>query len=65
MDASGILDEVDLTRTFNKDGEGKNPLRQPLYIILNLAIGETSGGDPSKTEFPARYEVDYVRIYQK
>ena len=60
-----LLNEVDLTRTFNKDAEGKNPLRQPHYIILNLAIGGTSGGDPSKTEFPARYEVDYVRIYQK
>ncbi len=60
-----LLNEVDLTRTFNKDTEGKNPLRQPHYIILNLAIGGTSGGDPSKTEFPARYEIDYVRIYQK
>ena len=34
-------------------------------IILNLAIGGTNGGDPSKTKFPARFEVDYVRIYQK
>jgi len=25
----------------------------------------TNGGDPSKTEFPARFEVDYVRVYQK
>lgn len=60
-----LLNEVDLTKTFNKDSEGKNPLRQPHYIILNLAVGGTSGGDPSQTEFPAMYEVDYVRIYQK
>jgi hypothetical protein len=33
--------------------------------LLNLAIGGTQGGDPSQTEFPARFEVDYVRIYQK
>ncbi len=60
-----LLNDVDLTRTFNEDRERKNPLRQPHYIILNLAIGGTSGGDPSKTEFPARFEVDYVRVYQR
>jgi len=31
---------------------------------LNLAIGGTAGGDPSATAFPARFEVDYVRVYQ-
>ena len=60
-----LLNTVDLKETFNKDTEGKNPFRQPHYIILNLAIGGTVGGDPSKTEFPAKFEVDYVRIYQK
>jgi beta-glucanase (GH16 family) len=60
-----LLNTIDLKETFNKDKEGKNPFHQPHYIILNLAIGGTSGGDPSKTKFPARFEVDYVRIYQK
>ena len=32
---------------------------------LSLAIGGTNGGDPSETEFPSRYEIDYVRVYQK
>gem|GEM_PF-4327654 len=32
--------------------------------MLNLAIGDTSGGDPPKTEFPAKFEVDWVRVYQ-
>jgi hypothetical protein len=32
---------------------------------LNLAISGQNGGDPSKTAFPARFEVDYVRVYQK
>jgi beta-glucanase (GH16 family) len=59
-----LLNDVDLAKTFNADAEGKNPLRQPHYVILNLAIGST-GGDPSETSFPARFEVDYVRIYQK
>jgi beta-glucanase (GH16 family) len=60
-----LMNEIDVTKTINKDREGKNPFRQPHYIILNLAIGGTNGGDPSKMEFPARFEVDYVRIYQK
>jgi beta-glucanase (GH16 family) len=36
-----------------------------MYILLNLAIGGTAGGDPSATTFPIRYEVDYVRVYQR
>lgn len=60
-----LLNEVDLSKTINEDKEGKNPFHQPHYIILNLAIGGNSGGDPSNTKFPAKFEVDYVRIYQK
>jgi beta-glucanase (GH16 family) len=60
-----LLNSTDLKDTVNEDQEAKNPFHQPHYIILNLALGGTSGGDPSATEFPARFEVDYVRIYQK
>lgn len=60
-----LLNTTDLKDTFNKNPEGKNPFHQPHYILLNLAIGGANGGDPSKTDFPARFEVDYVRIYQK
>jgi beta-glucanase (GH16 family) len=60
-----LLNDVDVTKTFNHDAEGRNPFRAPHYIILNLAIGGGSGGDPTTTSFPARFEVDYVRIYQK
>ncbi len=60
-----LLNTVDLTRTFNKDSEAKNPFRQPHYIILNLAIGGTRGGDPSSTDFPAKFEIDYVRVYKR
>lgn len=63
-----LLDGVQLNRLdLNQlsDGlEGKNPFRQPHYILLNLAIG-SNGGDPSLTEFPSRYLIDYVRVYQK
>ena len=51
-----------LNQTINADGS--NPFLQAQYILLNLALG-ANGGDPSKTVFPLKYEVDYVRIYQK
>jgi beta-glucanase (GH16 family) len=59
-----VLNTTDLRQTFNGDAERRNPLRQPHHIILNLAIGGQQGGDPSRTAFPARFEVDWVRVYQ-
>jgi len=60
-----LLNEVDLSKTINNDRQKTNPFHEPHYILLTLAIGGTNGGDPSKTEFPSRFEVDYVRVYQK
>ncbi len=40
-----------------------NPFRQPIFMIANLAIGGSNGGDPSGTTFPLRYYVDYIRVY--
>jgi beta-glucanase (GH16 family) len=57
------LNEVDINEATGADGF--NPFRQPHYLLLNLAIGGTQGGDPSKTEFPSRYKIDYVRVYQR
>jgi len=59
------LNDIDLEGTANQDGSGVNPLRQPHYMIVNLAIGGTQGGDPSATTFPVKYEIDYVRVYQR
>jgi len=56
-----LLNTTLLRETINPDGF--NPFLQPHYILLNLAIG-ANGGDPSKTRFPMKYEVDYVRVYQ-
>jgi hypothetical protein len=49
----------------NKDGSAFNPFKQPHYMLLNLALGGDNGGDPADTIFPKRFEVDYVRVYQK
>jgi beta-glucanase (GH16 family) len=59
-----LLNDVDLGRTINQDGTNQNPFRQPHYFIVNLAIGG-QGGDPSATQFPAVYEVDFIRVYQR
>ena len=62
------LDDV-LMNTSNladmSNPNGTSPFRQPDYMILNLAIGGQNGGDPANTTFPARFEVDYVRVFQK
>ena len=61
-----LLNTIDVTKTINPAGrEPKNPFHQPHYMLLNLAIGGTNGGDPSSTDFPTRFEIDYVRVYQK
>lgn len=60
-----LLNATELANTVNEGADKRNPFRQPHYILLNLAIGGTNGGDPSGTQFPARLEVDYVRVYQK
>jgi len=58
-----VLNDSDLNEAANPDGT--NGFRQKHAIILNLAIGGTAGGDPSPTEFPARMEIDWVRVWQK
>ncbi len=60
-----LLNRVELKDLVNRDGNTVNPFMQPHYILLNLAIGGDNGGDPSQTKFPCRFEIDYVRVYQK
>lgn len=60
-----LLNKVSLDKLTNKDGSGFNPFKQPHYMLLNLAVGGDNGGDPSKTSFPKKFEVDYVRVYQQ
>ena len=40
---------------------------RPQYLILNLAVGGSWGGQRGVDDaiFPARFEIDYVRVYQR
>jgi len=58
-----LMNHLDLATADNADGG--NPFHRPVYFILNQAIGGNCGGDPSPTKFPVRFEVDWVRVYQR
>jgi len=58
-----LMNTANLADMLNPNG--MSPFMQPAYMILNLAIGGQNGGDPTNTTFPARYEIDYVRVFQK
>jgi beta-glucanase (GH16 family) len=46
--------------------EVSHRLHDPFYTILSLAVGGDWPGDPDQTtKFPASFEIDYLRIYQK
>ncbi|MEI9937647.1 MAG: glycoside hydrolase family 16 protein [Pseudomonadota bacterium] len=57
------LNSTSLASMLNSDG--KSPFKQKAYLLMNLAIGGQNGGDPSQTSFPKRYEIDYLRVFQK
>ena len=65
-----LLNEIDLSKTRNQglDGNTENPFANNVvgfkhYLLLNLAIG-SNGGEPDDSQFPLRYFIDYVRVYQ-
>ncbi|MER0438075.1 glycoside hydrolase family 16 protein [Emticicia sp. W12TSBA100-4] len=58
-----LLNTTSLSETINPDG--KNPFLQPHFLLLNLAIGGQNGGEPKPATKQIKYEVDYVRVYQK
>lgn len=61
-----LLNEIPLAETVNGSlGQGSNPFRKPLYLLLNLAIGGVNGGPIDDAALPMKYEVDYVRVYQR
>lgn len=45
--------------------DGSNAFRQKHYLLLNLALGGAWGGEMDDSVLPARYEIDYVRVYER
>jgi beta-glucanase (GH16 family) len=58
-----VLNTTSLASALNADGS--SPFKQKAYLLVNLAIGGQNGGDPSSTVFPKRFEIDYLRVFQK
>ena len=55
--------------TFRNEGTGSRawPFDKPQYLLVNLAIGGSWGGQKGidDSRFPHRYLIDYVRIYRQ
>ena len=46
--------------------ESGNVSNEDMYIIVNLALGGSWGGEvDGSTPFPSRYSIDYIRAYQR
>lgn len=50
-----------------EDTSAEWPFDQPFHLILNLAVGGDWGGKRGVdgTAFPARFEIDWVKVWQK
>src|SRR5688500_18417787 len=69
-DASSVKVAVDSTVYFTfaneQSGYASWPFDNPMYLLMNIAIGGNWGGQKGvdTTIWPVRMEVDYVRVYQ-
>lgn len=48
----------------DSDFYGDNPFRKEFYLLINLAIGGAWGGEVDSSIFPAKYLIDYVRVFE-
>lgn len=42
-----------------------NAFRKPHYVLLNLALGGSWGGEMDDSVLPQKYMIDYVRVYEQ
>jgi beta-glucanase (GH16 family) len=47
------------------DDNNDNPFRKPHYLLINLALGGSAGGEIDDSILPQKYLIDYVRVYQQ
>ena len=62
----GIDDAPKFLYKKDKDSRSRWPFDQPHHLLLNIAVGGEWGGRKgiNANAFPAKMEIDYVRIYQ-
>ena len=65
-DPEKIIWYVDGVETRRITSDEYKIANQSMYVIANLAVGGNWPGAPDETtNFPADYELDYIRVYQK
>lgn len=68
-DSNSITWYVDGVETYRITSDDYHIPNQAMYALANLAVGgnwpELLGYIPSVDHFPATYEIDYIRVYQK
>lgn len=59
-----ILFAVDNRVYHSFDNDGSLPYNQPFFIIVNVAMGGTFGGDVDSAFESSTMDIDYIRVYQ-
>ncbi len=57
------IDDILINSIDSKNIAG-NKFKKPLYILLNLAIGQ-KGTKPNDEDLPLKYIIEYVKVWQK
>lgn len=60
-----LINTIDTAVAEGTGPNGENPFRKAHYLLVNLAVGGQNGGDPSGADMPAKYVIDFVRVYQQ
>jgi len=60
-----VDDEVYHTFEIADAGTTNNPFRRPFFLLINLALGGKWAGEIDDSNFPQKFKVDYVRVYQR
>ncbi len=60
-----LMNETSINETIIDSKQLIKPFLQPHYLLVNLAVGGTEGGEFNKKSFPSKYSIDYIRVYQK
>lgn len=60
-----LLNEISVDETMKYKNQKIKPFQQPHYLLVNLAVGGTNGGEFTSDNLPSKYIIDYIRVYQK